>query len=453
MNNKTLSLFLILFFSIHADERVNLIESMFVTKNVLSIRACKELRDLFLIQDFIVEYNDPEIDLRQLPYSVITLPFVMHMLPIVWQMDKTYVVESIDADLYACLPSLKKVFRLFYQKINWQGSLEAREIIKNSYKDSPLYAQNARSVIIPFSGGVDSVYNSLVNLDKKQHLVSICGGDVPTGMPELVVSFKQHCQDYAERYNLPWSVIRSNFAGIYNDAHAVNHSIIWTLVTQGLSYTSLMLPLMIAKGIPFCLLGSASVAEHPWPYGSHPLIEHTLCAAGCYSFHFGGELTRSQKLAAINEICQVRNIQKPELRICWSKILEQKNCGICPNKCLITMLCLLVEGYSYEEFGLFLPHAELFERIKNTLLEHPLDHDTIFKWGVIQKRIAFLEPKKIPYQEDVQEFLSWFKNLDLCALRDKKLENTYAPNVKEVFASLWNASMEVAHKRFNALFS
>lgn len=432
-------------------EELNLIESVQVYKNAIIIKPNQELTKLFLIEEFVLEYEDADVDLRKLDYSITTIPFLLHVLPIIWQQNKTYTIERMDTDLFESLEKIKKVFRLFYKNMDWCGTLKPKSLIANSYTQAPEYNENRNAVVIPFSGGVDSIYNSLATIDKKQYLVSICGGDVPVSKVDFWQQVKKQCQDYAQEYKQPISFVRSNFAGLYNSNNDINHPVIWTLTTQGLGYTSLMIPLMVAKGIPFCLIGSASVVDHPWPYGSHPLIEHNLKIAGCYSFHFGCELTRSEKIGKIIEICQAYSLKNPIFRVCW-KSESTENCCKCFHKCLVTMACLLVEGQDYQDYGFSLPIDELTLRLKEYFAVKPLDVETMWKWRFVQRRINQLKNKNIHYNHEVQGFINWLASLDLDALVDKKKLAQYSPDVKSFFCSLWSDSMDIAHMRFKTHF-
>lgn len=440
------------FYSSLYTNEINLIDSLQVTKNAIIIKPNQELSQFFLIDNFMLQYDEIDVDLRKLDSSITMIPFLLHAIPIIWQQDKTYLVDRMDADLFESLTKIKKIFRLFYPTRNWHGELKAKTLVKNSYTDSPEFHANRNAVIIPFSGGVDSIYNSLATIDKKQYLVSICGGDVPIANKEFWHEVKQHCSEYAQQYKVPLSYVRSNFAGMYNGKHEITHPAVWTYMTQGLGYTSLMLPLMVAKGIPFCLIGSASVVDYPWPYGSHPLIEHSLQVAGCYSFHFGGEFTRSEKLGKMLEICKKNSLPKPKLRVCWTSG-SAKNCDACFSKCIVTMVCLLVEGENYEDFGFYLPLDHLIRRMKNYVTEKPFDVETMWKWRFVQRRIKELKEKGVVYRQEIDEFLVWLENLDLDALVDKNKLAKFSEGMKSILTSLWSASMEVAHARFHQHFA
>jgi hypothetical protein len=450
MIKKFFSFLLFCNFLLHAEE-LNLIESIKVSKDAIIIKPNKELSKLFFIEDFMLQYDDVAIDLTKLDYSILIVPFLLHVVPIIWQQDKTYIIERMDQDLYESLGKIKKVFRLFYPSRNWNGILKAKNLIKNSYTQAQEFNENRNAVIIPFSGGVDSIYNSLATIDKKQYLVTICGGDVPIARHDQWVQVKNHCRSYAQEYHLPLACVRSNFAGIYNWQQTINHPAIWTYMTQGLGYTSLMIPFMVAKGIPFCLIGSASVVDCPWPYGSHPLIEHNLKIAGCYSFHFGAELTRSEKIGKILEICKEHSLKKPKLRVCWKSDIGS-NCCECFSKCIVTMVCLLVEGEDYEDFGFSLPLDEMAARLKNYFLEKPLDEETVWKWRFVQRRIKNLKNTK-NYKPEIAAFINWLEDLDLDKLSDKSKAPKFSSRLHSIFSSLWSDSLEIARMRFNNHFA
>lgn len=94
---------------------VKLIEGIKVARNRLSVAVNREFKRKYLKSDFFAEY-DPEILLEQYDYSVLSLPFLLNVITIVWISGETYYVDEMDTELYYSLLRIKKSFRHCIQK-------------------------------------------------------------------------------------------------------------------------------------------------------------------------------------------------------------------------------------------------------------------------------------------------------------------------------------------------
>ena len=71
------------------------------------------------------------------------------------------------------LGKVKQGFIDMYPMLSFQGSLEAKAIVENSF------AITAPKSAVFFSGGVDSNFTLISHLDEKPALMTIIGADVP----------------------------------------------------------------------------------------------------------------------------------------------------------------------------------------------------------------------------------------------------------------------------------
>lgn len=165
---------------VHAD---NLIQSMHIDRNHLKISVNQNLKLRFLRDDFFAEY-DEDIDLNALDSSLVTMPFVLNVLPIVWISNRDYSIDSMDEDLYHSLEKIKKVYERLYPKTSWTGNLIPRKLVKNkplvSLKDSKDH------IALLYSGGLDSLCASLMHMGQHQLLITAWGQwDVPLERGEI----------------------------------------------------------------------------------------------------------------------------------------------------------------------------------------------------------------------------------------------------------------------------
>lgn len=219
-------LLLILFVNLSCNGDANLISSVMVQPNKITVIPTPECKELFGIPDFYVEYEDSELDLTHLPYSIVTIPFIVHMFPMVLRSGQTFYVDQIDADFNKSMKLLQQMFEGFYPHVRWKGKLVGREQVKYSFTQSPLHEENKKGIVSPFSNGIDSMYNSMATLGKKQQLVTLHGGDVPLSLDAMWDTVKQGCKEYCNVWGAYFSSMKSNFSRLYGHKKGINpHSL------------------------------------------------------------------------------------------------------------------------------------------------------------------------------------------------------------------------------------
>ena len=448
---KKFLLFIFLIITVGCKGEANLISSVMVQPQKITIIPSPEFKEQFGVPDFFVEYKDTELDLTQLPYSIVTLPFVVHAFPMILRSGQTYYVDKLDVDFNTSMPVLQQVFEAFYSHLPWSGKLVGRELVKYSFEQSPDYAKNKYGIVSPFSGGIDSMYNSLASLDKKQQLITLHGGDVPLHLDVMWRTVKQGCQNYCAMWGCYYSSVISNFAAMYGH-NKNNPRSLWTMATQGLSYSGLVAPLAIAKGYPFILIGSAVTAELPVPYGSHPFLDHAIRYAGVNVIHFGGECTRADKIRFIINITRQYNRPNPQLRVCWRKEPMGKNCCECINKCLPTIHGLLAEGVDPREYGFEDWSVErMIELMKDFFQKKQImSADRASVWNSIKDRIKEQLDVGMHFASPLDTYFAWLSEQDFMNRVQK--EKMMSDEVKAKLKVLFNRSMSRAYKRFNDYF-
>lgn len=431
----------------------NLISSILVDQKKISIIPGREYKEQFGDVNFFVEYDIDELDLTKLPYSILTLPFIAHALPIILRSGETFYVEEIDADFNAMIPRLQRVLRSFYPHLAWAGNLIGRKVIPYSFKKSVEHEANKKGIVSPFSGGIDSMYNSLASLDKKQLLVTVYGGDVPLSCNEMWSVVQEGCKNYCATWGCQYASVKSNFSGLYGQKNAINPPSLWTMAGQSLSYSGLVAPLTIAKGYPFILIGSAVTEDLALPYGSHPLLDHFICYAGVHILHFGGECTRMDKIKFILKTAQQHQKPAPHLRVCWEKKPQGKNCCECINKCLPTIHGLLAEGADPRRYGFtsWTPDG-MIKVMKEFFEQEKIMHiDRAFIWTSIKNRIQEQLAAGMHFESPLDSYFTWLSGQDFMQRVDKNA--LPASSAKEMLKDLFNKSMAHAYNRYNGYFA
>ena len=71
------------------DTVYNLVENLEVTKYQITVTPSAVLKPYYLKSDFFVIYED-DIGLEEMDFSIVSIPFVMAVIPIVWVSGKKF---------------------------------------------------------------------------------------------------------------------------------------------------------------------------------------------------------------------------------------------------------------------------------------------------------------------------------------------------------------------------
>jgi len=355
--------------SAHPD----LIESFkIINKNKIVVKADRSFSQQFIKEDFFAEY-DESIDLTKLDESIVTIPFILSVIPIVWVSNKIYSIKVMDKDLYYSLQEVKKVFRIFYPEQKWAGELIPEQLVTNTITPTTIPDEPALAML--FSGGLDSVDSSMSYSDTKQLLITVWGSDVPlykTGMWSGV--FKK-CQKFGQTYGHECTFVKSNFkefiekkggrAGknLINKLHKFP-SWWWPFTSQALSYAGITVPILAVNNISRILIAASRTFKDPFPFGTHPALDNNTRFAGVAVFHDGVDRDRIQKVMNINTVCKEKNLPLPKLRVCWNKDPLGGNCLKCVDKCLLTAVNIMVAGQLPKEYGMNISVSKAIKRSK-----------------------------------------------------------------------------------------
>ena len=127
-----------------------LITSLEVTRNRVQVEINEEFKTTYLTSDFFAEYEDP-VDLTELDYEIVTMPFIMNVISLVWISGKDYDIDSMEEELYYSLEKIKEIFKVMHPKTSWNGKLIPKKLVSLSSK----YKKTKAKALL-FSGGLDS---------------------------------------------------------------------------------------------------------------------------------------------------------------------------------------------------------------------------------------------------------------------------------------------------------
>jgi hypothetical protein len=228
---------------------------------------------------------------------------------------------SVSPELLANAREIQRVFA------SWDERLVPIAVDAESRRTRPTQSGGVASF---FSGGVDSFFTVLRNLDRIDLLVFLRGFDIPAHKPALGDRISARVREIAAE--LGKDLVEIDIAvRAFSDAFVP-----WELYfTSPMAAVAHILDGQVSEML---LPASLSLADLV-PCGSHPLTDHLWGSASVSITNEGAEVDRAEKLAVLaHEPIAMRN-----LRVCWENPDDEYNCGRC-RKCLMTMAGLEAVG-------------------------------------------------------------------------------------------------------------
>lgn len=370
-------------------------------------------------QDYMqVEYP---MDCSGIPDSILVIPFVANILPIVWLTDAEVVIPELDADFAECIPNVKHGYEEMFPNVKFAGKITIGAI-KQNRRVKP------SKVAMFYSGGLDSVDTFVRHIDEHPDLLSVWGSDIKYDNKEGWTKVHSAVSYAAIRFSLNEFVIHSQFrefldeGALTNDHYPILHDNWWHGVQHGLGLLGHVAPLAYVNGYSRMYIASTFTTT-AITCASSPLTDNMVRFVGCQVYHDGFECTRQQKVANVVNYCKQRDIKFP-LHVCW-KSQTGHNCGVC-EKCLRTIAALLAEGVNPADFG-FEDYLEKFafgvhrRTIRISLFDDRLVGSIAELWHQISERLKLGGALESVDNTEVKRFLSWVRNFDFNDKRNWRL--------------------------------
>lgn len=391
-------------------EEINLIDSVTVNKNILKIAINKGFKEKYLTSNFFAEY-DRDIDLEKLDYSIQIMPFIMNVVSIIWISGRDYYIDSMDEELSLSLEKINEVFRRMYKKTQWNGRLIPRKLVKNTLP-FPLADRSENNYIaLLYSGGVDSTASSFYHRNKKQLLITVWGHwDLPLEDEKLWKIRAEQLRSFGKKYGHENTFIKSNYYSFLNrpvlDKISPEISS-WRIFTvEGIGWAGLAAPLMLLKGYPELRHGSTVTWDFDYPAAANPFVDDNIHFSGAWLKHDLFDLNRLEKCAFIRDVCKKEHLEKPLVRVCEKKIVE--NCCTC-QKCVRTMLEFIVIGENPQDYGFALSPEIALKESKKFMDHHTSGYTTVWHFMHLQELLR----KRLDNGESIPHDLEWILSVDL----------------------------------------
>lgn len=376
----------------------DLIKRIKVHKNRIDVIIDEDFKKKYLRDDFFIEY-DTEINLEDLDYSIVTLPFIMNVMSLVWISGEEYTIEAMDKNIYKALEQIKKLFNAFYPATPWNGRLIPRTLTENKYR-----IPHTGKVALLFSGGLDSISSSYAHSDKQQLLITAWGqSSLPLSEPELWRHIKSHVENFASKQGALNSYIKSNYYYFLNlkRLRSLSPEIsFWRIDTiEDIGWAGMLIPLLIKKQINNVVIAASETWGFDYPTAANPYIDALLSCNGITIKHDQFDLSRFDKLKFLISAC--KHTEKPQFVVC-QKRGNIINCNRC-EKCLMTIIGLFCLQENPQQYGFDTTYKQAQENMVALYESKTLSETSIWQFKDMQKKMG-------QFPQNRYDML-WFKQL------------------------------------------
>ncbi|WHY71037.1 peptidase [Fictibacillus enclensis] len=368
----------------------------------------KELSKYFKYKHLYFKYN---YDLNDVPTSVVVIPFVANIIPLVWLTDSILEINEVDESFFKCLAKVKVGYKNMFPNVQFKGEIRTSNIIPNQYTPT----NEAASL---FSGGLDALATFVRIKDKRPILITEFGWhEKDIQYSEVWEADKKNAMNFASENGLQNILVESNYGTFIDDSN-INKEFSrklgdtwWHGLHHGLAIISAAVPICYKLKIKTIYIGSSNTPLLKVPCASDPSVDNEFKFASSHVFHDAYELNRQDKVKVV--VDQYSSIKsKVAIRVCFK---NEENCCRC-EKCLRTIMGIVAEGENPIKYGFNIP-GDL-----NLFLKQAIDSevkfftDTFIKiyWELIQDRM------KKNYRKN-PEIAAWFIHYQFKEQRKKSL--------------------------------
>jgi hypothetical protein len=212
----------------------------------------------------------------------------------------------------------------------WWKDWTRVELRTDGAPSEPLPARD-RGVACFFTGGVDSFYTALAEVERLDALIFVHGFDVPLGDAPRREHVSGLLREAADALGLELIEVESNLE------HFTWRGCRWGLHAHGAALASVAL--LAGNRFSEVLLPASHTPQDLMPWGSHELLDPLWSNEGVRIVHHG-QAPRTRKVAEVAR----SDVALGHLRCCFKKTQPgETNCGSC-EKCLRTMASLRIVG-------------------------------------------------------------------------------------------------------------
>ncbi|WP_235853676.1 hypothetical protein [Halosimplex salinum] len=404
-----------------------------------TVECSDDLAPFFDASSFYAEYD---VDVSELPRSILSIPVLAQMCPVAWAVGADVHVPEVDRRF---LDSLERVGRTLCEmypfmqggRVVAESAPEPRDgsaVTSEGADDDPTAAGDQRPGVadgagLLFTGGINSLSPYVRHREERPTLIATRAWHVGPGEDRRWAQWRGNVREYAERFGVDAQFVETNLLEVvdsrllsirFTDEHDGGW---YSAVGDGLGFLGLVAPLTVAEDIGTLYIGARHWEGFPtpagldhWegrgmPWGSHPDIDEAVRWGGTTVCHDGFELTRQERVELVAEFLADEH---PDLPV-WAceESERRRNCNRCEN-CFRTALGLALAGRDPARHELPLdPAAFEFARERFETGEWLPDRHHAEYWRELRDRLD--ADTDLPV-EGSEPFRQWLRAADLDAV-------------------------------------
>lgn len=373
------------------------------------------LKDYFTNNYLFIEYSD-DICLEKIPNSILVIPFISSILPLIWVTDSVMWVNEVDKTFYRSLSRIKNAYQDIYDYFPLKGSLIPAQIIDNDF-------QVNRETLVLFSGGLDAHTTYLRNQTLNPLLFNVQGWykentDEKNNVADIDI---KDITRFSSNEKCDFRYAKSNFATILNSRKFDSKfkkktgDSLWHGFQHSMAFISIAIPVCYYYGVRTIYIASSFTIGDYGRCASYPTTDSEFEFADLGRvIHDGFELSRQDKVKIVVEHQKKMNSDY-QIKVCT---FNEENCTMC-EKCVRTMLGIIAENGDITKFG-FNVEGNLLNHFKslfeNNIVFFDVQGESKKHWGYIKNRM-------IENYDNIseKELVDWFLNVDLVKIRKKEV--------------------------------
>ena len=385
-------------------------------------------------RDFVLFYDFGE-DVRNIPISILAIPFVGAFQSLTWLNNSILWIPEIDKTYYNSIKLVKLAFQEMHYDFPLRGKVVPAKLINN---DLGISSINDQSILL-FGGGVDAHCSFIRNKHNISSIMNVQGWF--SNINELnraALDDFMHCQEFANQHNIGFMKVRSNFGYIIN-SQKINkiyskrlHESWWHGFQHSQAFISTAIVLAFKHSIPHIIIGSSNTIGDVVACASDITTDSMFAFAKSGDvIHDAFELNRQEKVKLIVDY-QLLSKKKYPLKVCS---FNDCNCCEC-EKCFRTILEIIAEGGDVRDFGfeITIPLKQFYQDVMNRNLA---------LWGIaFEDKIYWKETKRrmkenYPNIQD-KDFVDWFLAFDFFKAKRIGLFKYYRKNFFSILKRKFN---------------
>jgi lipid II:glycine glycyltransferase (peptidoglycan interpeptide bridge formation enzyme) len=233
---------------------------------------------------------------------------------------------KVSARLFSAIPKIQDMFCL-WGRGHWDTNFEHVPVDVEVRSKG---AKRGSGVACFFSGGLDSFYTLLKNLDEVTHLIFVRGFDINLANQALRMRASQAGREVARELGKTLIEVETNLRSFSDPLVNWDQYHGAALASVGLLFQHLFRKILIPSSFTYSEL---------FPWGTHPLLDPLWSTELTRFEHDGCEATRTDKAGYVSKY----ETAMKWLRVCWNNPKNAYNCGRC-EKCQLTMANLHAAG-------------------------------------------------------------------------------------------------------------